>query len=78
MTSDLIPMKCGLSSVSMSVFCSWYDVRILSTITVLATFSGNSFLFRRYLEDDGLRGRDNAFLLLSFWYVEALILMNMT
>lgn len=33
-------------------------------------------LFRRYLEDDGLRGRDNAFLLLSFWYVEVLVTMN--
>lgn len=34
------------------------------------------FLFKRYLEDDGLRGRDNAFLLLSFWYVEDLLLMR--
>lgn len=33
-------------------------------------------LFRRYREDDGLSGRDNAFLLLSFWYVEVLIMMN--
>lgn len=33
-------------------------------------------LFKRYREDDGLKGRDNAFLLLSFWYVEVLIQMN--
>lgn len=33
-------------------------------------------LFKRYREDDGLSGRDNAFLLLSFWYVEVLIRMN--
>ncbi len=33
-------------------------------------------LLKRYREDDGLSGRDNAFLLLSFWYVEVLIKMN--
>ncbi len=33
-------------------------------------------LFKRYNGDDSLAGRDNAFLLLSFWYVEVLILMN--
>lgn len=33
-------------------------------------------LFKRYREDDGLSGQDNAFLLLSFWYVEVLIRMN--
>lgn len=33
-------------------------------------------LFKRYREDDGLSGHDNAFLLLSFWYVEVLIKMN--
>ncbi len=33
-------------------------------------------LFKRYREDDGLKGRDNAFLLLSFWYVEVLLHLN--
>jgi GH15 family glucan-1,4-alpha-glucosidase len=33
-------------------------------------------MFRRYLNDDGLQGHDNAFLLLSFWYVEDLILLG--
>ncbi len=33
-------------------------------------------LFRRYLNDDGLKGKDNAFLLLSFWYIEDMILMG--
>ncbi len=36
----------------------------------------DNYLFKRYNEDDGLKGDDNAFLLLSFWYVEDLILMN--
>ena len=33
------------------------------------------FLFRRYDEDDGM-GEDNGFLLLSFWYIEDLILIG--
>ena len=33
------------------------------------------FLFKRYDSDDGL-GNDNAFLLLSFWYIEDLILIG--
>ena len=33
------------------------------------------FLFKRYDEDDGM-GEDNAFLLLSFWYIEDLILIG--
>ena len=34
------------------------------------------FLFRRYTNDDGLKCPDNAFLLLSYWYVEDLVLMR--
>ncbi|MCL5988984.1 MAG: glycoside hydrolase family 15 protein, partial [Candidatus Thermoplasmatota archaeon] len=33
-------------------------------------------LFKRYKNDDGLKGNDNAFLLLSFWYVEVLVKMG--
>ncbi len=36
------------------------------------------YLFKRYKADDGLKGNDNAFLLLSFWYVEDLILFKNT
>ncbi len=32
----------------------------------------DGFLFRRYNNDDGLSCKDNAFLLMSFWYVEYL------
>ncbi|MCL5988097.1 MAG: glycoside hydrolase family 15 protein [Candidatus Thermoplasmatota archaeon] len=31
-----------------------------------------NYLFRRYNNDDGLKCKDNAFLLMSFWYVEYL------
>ena len=33
-------------------------------------------MFLRYLNDDGLKDHDNAFLLLSFWYIEDLILLG--
>ena len=32
------------------------------------------FLFKRYTLDDGLKGEDNAFLMVSFWYIRNLIL----
>ncbi|MCL4452244.1 MAG: glycoside hydrolase family 15 protein [Candidatus Thermoplasmatota archaeon] len=38
----------------------------------------DGFLFKRYLNDDGFRVPDNAFLLLSFWYVEDLVLLGKT
>lgn len=34
------------------------------------------FLFRRYDLDDGLKGTEGTFLILSFWYIEDLILMG--
>ncbi len=53
------------------------DPRIKGTIDrIEKELMTPDFLFKRYLEDDGLAGRDNAFLLLSFWYVEDLILMR--
>ncbi|EQD47872.1 glycosyl hydrolase, family 15, partial [mine drainage metagenome] len=38
----------------------------------------DGYLFKRYLNDDGFRVQDNAFLLLSFWYVEGLVAMGKT
>lgn len=35
-----------------------------------------NYLFKRYMTDDGFACKDNAFLLLSFWYVEDLVLMG--
>lgn len=53
------------------------DPRVTGTIDrIEKELMADDFLFKRYLEDDGLKGRDNAFLLLSFWYVEDLILMR--
>ena len=36
----------------------------------------DGYLFRRYLNDDGFSVPDNAFLLLSFWYVEDLVYLG--
>lgn len=53
------------------------DDRIRGTIRrIEKDLMMNDYLFRRYLEDDGLNCRDNAFLLLSFWYVEAVLRMG--
>lgn len=53
------------------------DERIKGTLArIEKELMTEDYLFKRYNEDDGLRGRDNAFLLLSFWYVEDLILMR--
>ncbi len=51
------------------------DPMFVSTLAkVEADLKNPCGMFMRYSNDDGLQGHDNAFLLLSFWYVEDLIL----
>lgn len=53
------------------------DRRIKNTIKrIEEELMRKDFLFKRYLADDGLKGDDNAFLLLSFWYVEDQIIFK--
>ncbi|MGC8497762.1 MAG: glycoside hydrolase family 15 protein [Thermoplasmata archaeon] len=53
------------------------DIRIKNTIKkVEEDLMFEHSFFRRYNNDDGLRGVDNMFLLLSFWYTSDLILMG--
>jgi glucoamylase len=53
------------------------DPKFLSTLEkVEKDLKNNDGIFIRYRNDDGLTGKDNGFLLLSFWYVEDLILMG--
>ncbi len=53
------------------------DYRVQGTINKIEeVLMHDNCLFKRYNEDDGIKGSDNAFLLLSFWYVEDLIKMN--
>ncbi|MCL4344762.1 MAG: glycoside hydrolase family 15 protein [Candidatus Thermoplasmatota archaeon] len=63
-----IPLT-GFVGVDDPVFVRTFD-RIKKEL-----MSGD-ILFRRYNSDDGLKCRDNAFLLMSFWYIEDLILMG--
>ncbi len=58
-------------------FLSLSDRRLRGTIKRIEDeLMVDGYLFRRYLNDDGLKSRDNSFLLLSFWYVEDQILFN--
>ena len=53
------------------------DPRVLGTINAVESkLMNSSYLFKRYLENDGLKGEDNGFLLLTFWYIEDLIKME--
>jgi len=53
------------------------DPRFISTVAKVEKDLKNPCgLFRRYIIDDYLQGKDNAFLLMSFWYVEDLILLG--
>ena len=53
------------------------DPKFISTMEkVEKELKNRDDIFIRYKNDDGLKGKDNGFLLLSFWYVEDLILMG--
>lgn len=53
------------------------DPKFISTMEeVEKELKNKDGIFIRYKNDDGLKGKDNGFLLLSFWYVEDLILMG--
>jgi GH15 family glucan-1,4-alpha-glucosidase len=48
------------------------DPRVVSTISAVERTLGRGAFLQRYEGDDGLRGPEGAFLLCSFWLVEAL------
>ncbi|MEM3205814.1 MAG: glycoside hydrolase family 15 protein [Thermoplasmatales archaeon] len=58
-------------------FCSVTDPLYVRTFREIeGRLMPERYLFRRYTLDDGLKGSDNAFLLLSFWYIRNLIRMS--
>jgi len=60
-------------------FLNIKDKRVINTIRCIeSNLMTPNYLFLRYNKDDGLKSMDNPFLLLSFWYVEDLILMGRT
>ncbi len=53
------------------------DPRFLSTLKLIEKkLKNKDGLFLRYNSEDGIESKDNAFLLLSFWYIEDLILLG--
>jgi GH15 family glucan-1,4-alpha-glucosidase len=53
-------------------FVAWDDERMVATVDAVVEALGEDGLLRRYAEDDGLPGREGAFLACSFWLVECL------
>ena len=64
----------SLLRVSLTGFLSSKDPIIVNTVNrIEKELMEKDFLIRRYNNDDGIQCRDNAFLLMSFWYVEVLL-----
>ena len=69
----------SLLRIPLTDFLPSNDYRIRGTVKKIEEdLMYDNYLFKRYNGDDGIKGNDNAFLLLSFWYVEDLIKMNRT
>jgi len=56
-------------------FCDFSDPIYVNTFNAIEKFlMKENFLFKRYTLDDGLRGEDNAFLMLTYWYIRNLMI----
>jgi GH15 family glucan-1,4-alpha-glucosidase len=53
-------------------FVDWADERMVRTMDAVREDLGDRRLIRRYAVDDGLKGREGAFLACSFWLTECL------
>jgi GH15 family glucan-1,4-alpha-glucosidase len=53
-------------------FVDWSDERMLRTTDAIRDALDDGGLLRRYINDDGLPGREGAFIACSFWLVECL------
>lgn len=58
-------------------FCDFTDPIYANTFRAIEkNLMRGDFLFKRYSTDDGLRGEDNAFLMLTFWYIRNLLMVG--
>jgi len=57
-------------------FLSFDDPRVVSTVEAIEKELGRDGFLYRYVNEDGLSGREGAFLLCSFWLVDCLIGLN--
>ncbi|HEX2044624.1 MAG TPA: glycoside hydrolase family 15 protein [Gaiellaceae bacterium] len=65
-------LDAGLLLGSLLGYCDGDDPRMLGTLEAIRRELGHGPYLHRYRGDDGLRGREGAFLCCSFWLVEAL------
>lgn len=67
----------SLLRIPLTGFVDAKDPLFINTLERIKNeLMSNDILFKRYRNDDGLKCEDNAFLLMSFWYIEDLILMG--
>jgi len=57
---------------AMACSSDWHDDRMIRTVDAIIAELVEDGLVRRYSTDDGLPGREGAFLCCSFWLVETL------
>ncbi len=58
-------------------FCDFSDPVYVNTFNVIKKFlMKDDFLFQRYTTKDGIKGDDNAFLMLTFWYIRNLLVQG--
>ncbi len=58
-------------------FCDFSDPIYVNTFNVIKKFlMKDDFLFLRYSTKDGIKGDDNAFLMLTFWYIRNLLVQG--
>lgn len=56
----------------MAGYCAWDDPRMVATTDAVMEELDDEGLLRRYAVDDGMPGREGAFLACTFWLVECL------
>ncbi len=65
-------LDASLLQLPLVRFCTATDPRWLSTLDAIGAKLVDDGLVYRYVEDDGLDGREGGFLACSFWYAECL------
>jgi GH15 family glucan-1,4-alpha-glucosidase len=69
---DSDELDASLLLLPVVAFVDWSDERMVRTTDAIRDRLDDDGLLRRYTDDDGLPGREGAFLACSFWLVECL------
>src|SRR5919202_148228 len=65
-------VDCSLLLLPRTGFVAYDDERMIRTVDAIRADLDDDGLLRRYARDDGLRGREGAFVACSFWLAECL------